>query len=77
MSVKSACMGGFCAVRERCARYHVEGQMRLVPAERLCAADMDDQWKPLEVRRPTDFNLDITRRMAMVFGKESTLGATQ
>lgn len=30
-----ACMGGFCAIRDRCARYH-QWHRRAQPSERLC-----------------------------------------
>lgn len=32
----TACMGGFCASREDCARYHLEGKARDGAVERLC-----------------------------------------
>lgn len=33
------CMGGFCALRERCAHYHAEA--RWEPSERLCRPGQD------------------------------------
>lgn len=32
----TACLGGWCAVRENFKHYHVEGPLRLRPIERLC-----------------------------------------
>lgn len=32
----AACAGGWCAVRENCKHYHVEGSARLRPIDRLC-----------------------------------------
>lgn len=45
----NACMGGFCPIRERCARYLVEGVARhhREPAERLCAPSEHNAFKPM------------------------------
>ena len=42
-----ACMGGFCAVRTRCARYHALN--RSYPSERLCSPNGHDAWQPVAV----------------------------
>lgn len=42
-----ACMGGgWCAVRETCARYHQVGA-RHAPAERLCSPHKTELWQPI------------------------------
>lgn len=43
----SACMGGRCAIRATCARYHAAD--RREPAERLCAPSQHDAWQPVNV----------------------------
>lgn len=40
-----ACMGGFCAVRERCPHYHAT--RRTCPSERLCLRG-EDGWQVTE-----------------------------
>ena len=40
------CMGGWCAVRERCARYQAASTR--IPAERLCPKGSTPAFKPLE-----------------------------
>lgn len=42
----TACMGGFCAHREKCQRYRAPD--RREPAERLCAKDRHDRWIPVQ-----------------------------
>lgn len=39
-----ACMGGWCAVRGSCARYHQGGPL---PVERLCSKKLHDVYKPI------------------------------
>lgn len=36
MASPIACMGGWCARRENCGRYHAEGPVRAYPFEHLC-----------------------------------------
>ena len=40
-----ACMGGFCAVRERCPHY--QSEQRAEPSERLCLRG-EDGWQATE-----------------------------
>lgn len=40
-----ACMGGACAVRDNCARYHQAD--RAEPAERLCRPLRSNAWEPI------------------------------
>lgn len=43
-----ACMGGFCAVRDTCARFHASN--RAYPSERLCSPHRNDVWQAISVR---------------------------
>lgn len=43
----TACMGGFCPIREKCARYHAA--RRREPSERLCSPGERDAWLPIDV----------------------------
>jgi hypothetical protein len=43
------CMGGACAVRDSCARYH-EAPSAIRPSERLCKAAGMNAYKPISVR---------------------------
>jgi hypothetical protein len=42
----TACMGGFCAHRDQCARYHQID--RKEPAERLCERGKADMFAPVQ-----------------------------
>lgn len=46
-----ACMGGFCQVRESCARFHASN--RAYPSERLCSPHRSDVWQPIASNRQT------------------------
>lgn len=75
-AVPIACMGGFCTQRDRCARYHVEGVIRLRAAERLCSRNMDDQFVSLDgftVSHDVSFGLD--QRFRRVFGDDYSMGS--
>lgn len=39
------CMGGWCAIRENCTRYHI--QTNREPAERLCEAGTHSAFMPI------------------------------
>lgn len=45
------CMGGMCAHRDNCARYH-EARPDVPPAERLCQPGGMNAWRPLPARAP-------------------------
>jgi hypothetical protein len=43
----TACMGGFCAVRENCRHYVADGVARLRPVERLCEPKTHTAFSPV------------------------------
>ncbi|MCA0240178.1 MAG: hypothetical protein LCI02_04905 [Proteobacteria bacterium] len=46
-----ACMGGWCVMRDTCARYHAIGIERMHAAERLCPPGQDGvAWAPVTWR---------------------------
>lgn len=42
-----ACMGGWCQLRDSCARHHAPN--RAEPAERLCSPKQPDLWQPISI----------------------------
>lgn len=47
--MNAACMGGWCAIREKCSYYHAEPRERFsgAPFERLCEPGKTDAFVPL------------------------------
>ena len=46
-----ACMGGWCAIRDRCENHHVDAGL-VTPAERLCIPGQDGSSALASVRSP-------------------------
>jgi hypothetical protein len=70
-----SCMGGFCAVREDCRHYTVDGAVRFRAAERLCAAGTLSHFSPAAER--TFLSVPREPQLAnSVFGFARSLGVT-